>query len=376
LLLQGSCHRDVKPDNIVLNKDTGVAGLIDFGCMMRLDGSDYHRGFTLSYLPPELAVPEILQDDEACRAVTSCKMDTYNMGFLGMHMIFDLPQQVDITEYNPDDEASLASYLGHIRTFDWSPQLEWLRDNGLGDLADLLAAFLAKDPALRPTAAEALQMRFLADVADEVGEAIARATPGFVVEQQAAVAMLEGLRGQPCTFVAEQLYSNTCSYSACYSSSYDCNSSNSSYCGSAATACCSDEQAAALLAAKSVLQSMACSSNCTTSSSIVPDTPCVNSARHSCSSSIAEENSMASNSSSSTCNIVQQPPAAEPMAAAVYVIEQQHQQPQSIVETPQAVQPPAAAVCESGQQKQQKSGVLQRAAEFMMCMVWEVTFSG
>jgi soluble lytic murein transglycosylase-like protein len=82
---------------------------------------------------------------------------------------------------------------------------------------------------------------------------------------------------------------------------------------------------------------------------------------------------MASSSihSSSVCDIEQQHQqqldAAEPPAAAVCII--QHQQPQ-------AGQPLAAAVCESGRQNQQKSGVLQRAAKFMMFMVWEVTFSG
>jgi hypothetical protein len=84
----------------------------------------------------------------------------------------------------------------------------------------------------------------------------------------------------------------------------------------------------------------------------MPGTPGVNSVRHSSSSGMAEESSIASSSS---------------MGDSV-------QQQAELSTAQQLVSPVAAAVCEVGRKGEQKSGVLLRAARFLRCMAWEVTF--
>jgi serine/threonine protein kinase len=364
-------HRDIKLDNIVLNASTGIVALLDHGCMMRVDGSNYCRGGSVENIPPEYTaltdgVPATYLEDELRKALSTPAVDVLLLARCGIEMIFGLPAELKSERYKKDPRSFIA-YLTAVRTYDWSRHLTFLCANGMSDLADLLAACLAVDPAARPSAAQVLRMPFLQAVADEVDAAVAAATPGYIAECKAAVEMLAELQGEPCTFVTDKYhaYSNssseTCSSKTSSSDSLSDNSSSgddssdeccSSRCSessstvsvtpsvrttdgcsrvscSTATDCCSGEQAAAVLAAASVLQAVVCSN----SSSI--------------SGCSGEEQS------SGESDAVQQ------------------QQQQSTAEQPV---PLAAFVCEVGQQDEEKSSMLQRAAKFLTCMAWEMTF--
>jgi serine/threonine protein kinase len=347
-------HRGIKLGNIVLNFSTGVAALLDFGCMMRLDGSDYCRGGSTENIPPEYAaltngLPATYMEDELRKPLSTPAVDVLLLAHLAIEMIFDLPAELQYGRY-AKDLPSFIAYLTAVRTYDWSGHLAYLRANSMSDLADFLAACLATDPAQRPTAAQALQMPFLAAVAEEVDAAVAAATPGYIAECQAAVEMLAELQGEPFTFVTDQYHvhsdtcscetsctcssdssSKTCSSETCSSETSSINSlsdtsssdDNSNECCSSrcsessstvpvtsyvqtidnssrdscstATDCCSGEQAEAVLAAASVLQAMACSN----SSSIVPVTPNVQTIDK-CSSSSSETNNSSSLSDTSS----------------------------------------------------------------------------
>jgi hypothetical protein len=195
-------HRDVKPDNICLNPQSGLASLLDFGCMMATDGTDYCRGGSLNYVPPELAEPDTYFVRDLCRAATHSSSDTFLAARVVYEMLLNVPAALNLDNYDPDDPVSFASYLSATRSFNWTPGLVFLHSNGLEPVAQWLAACLVPDPLLRPTPQQALAMPFLQAVAREVDAAVAAATPRFVAGNQAAVQLLQGLEGQDFTFVA------------------------------------------------------------------------------------------------------------------------------------------------------------------------------
>jgi serine/threonine protein kinase len=197
-------HRDVKPDNICLNPHLGIASLLDFGCMMRTDGSDYSRGGSPNYVPTELAVPEVYLVEDRRRAATFSSSDTFLGARVIYEMMLSMPVALDLNNYDPDDAVSFASYLSATRSFDWTPGLEFLQSNGLAPAAQWLVACLEPDPLLRPTPQQALALPFVAAVADEVDVAIAAAMPSFLGFNHAAVQLLQSLQGQVSICVAHQ----------------------------------------------------------------------------------------------------------------------------------------------------------------------------
>jgi serine/threonine protein kinase len=203
LLVQGCLHNDFKPGNIVLNSNTNLAGVIDYGCMIRTDKTDYTIGGSLAFTPPELAWMangEPIICHELAKPLVTPAVDMYCLGLSAMVTMFCMPKKIRLARY----KNNIAGFMQAVRTFDWTSRLARLRRNGFGDLADLLAACLAKDPLQRPTAAQALQMPFLKAVEGEIDAAVAAATPSFVAQTQALVEALEVLRGEYRTFVADK----------------------------------------------------------------------------------------------------------------------------------------------------------------------------
>jgi serine/threonine protein kinase len=133
-------HRDVKPDNICLNPQTGLASLLDFGCMMGTDGTDYSRGGSPNYVPPELAEPAVYLVEHLHRAATHSSSDAFLAARVVYEMLLGMPAELELCNYDPDDAVSFASYLSANRNFDWTPGLEFLRSNGLAPAAEWLAS--------------------------------------------------------------------------------------------------------------------------------------------------------------------------------------------------------------------------------------------
>jgi serine/threonine-protein kinase len=137
----GVVHRDVKPENVLLDGDDAV--LTDFGIARQLEGPALTTGTgilgTPSYLAPELA----------SQRPTTPAVDVYSTGCLFYELLAGRPPFVG--------GPALAVLLRHVNETPARPA-------DLPDRVwDLLAAMLAKEPAERPTADQAITA--LADLA-------------------------------------------------------------------------------------------------------------------------------------------------------------------------------------------------------------------
>jgi hypothetical protein len=354
LLLQGFMHRDIKPDNLVINPATGVCAVLDYGCLMRLDRSDYCLGGSYSMPTPEMTVltngqPLTFTEPHLRKAATHASGDVFLTGVTAMLLLFGMDPVLEIDNYDCSSSEGLAAFLQAWATYDWTPKLEQLRSSGLSDLADWLAACLAADPQLRPTPQQALAMPFLSAAADEVAAVVAAATPAWVAANQAALQLLVGVEGQPLTFLAHQhnVHGAKCSCSDCTSSS---SSSTSS-----ARCCCANWQSYECAACCAAGAAAAAGDVDEDSNSWAPGTPSIHSQQH----------SFSSNSSSSGC---QQFAGAYSNCSGSTVRESHRQQEFQSIE---GVTSSSRSMCESKAQEEvecsmaNKHKLLQRAAKWL-----------
>ena len=133
---QGIIHRDVKPENILLDKSSGalVARLADFGIARLVDGPRRTRATRIVGTPDYLA-PEVIEGLQPGPAV-----DMYSLGTV----LFEL-----LTGWTPFGGGHPGAVLRRHVT-DKIPPLPGVP----GPLAALVASCLAKGPAARLTASE------------------------------------------------------------------------------------------------------------------------------------------------------------------------------------------------------------------------------
>ena len=141
---RGIVHRDVKPDNILFDKETGRAMLTDFGVAVALTAGEERltgTGFVLGsprYMSPEQASGERELDG---------KSDVYSLGLVAYEMFAG----------EPAVSGSGASVLMQQLTQTPAP-VETKNDSIAPIVASAITRALAKDPAERPTAAEFAMM--------------------------------------------------------------------------------------------------------------------------------------------------------------------------------------------------------------------------
>ncbi|MBX3468834.1 MAG: protein kinase [Planctomycetes bacterium] len=167
-------HRDVKPDNILLARDTGEPKITDFGIVKDLAGDEEERkltqtGFTLGspcYMSPEQAAGR--HDDVGPRsdvyslAATLYQMLTGHPPFDGdsIHQIMlkvvrDDP--VPVRKHNPQVPLELESIC--LKALEKQPDQRYATAR---DLADDLGRFLAEEPVLaRPPGPAQKAARFV-----------------------------------------------------------------------------------------------------------------------------------------------------------------------------------------------------------------------
>ncbi len=74
---QGVIHRDLKPDNIILERATGRAVLTDFGIARRLEATGLTAGGEL------IGTPEYMSPEQACGDALDGRTDLYSLGIVG-----------------------------------------------------------------------------------------------------------------------------------------------------------------------------------------------------------------------------------------------------------------------------------------------------
>lgn len=174
-------HRDVKPGNVMYDPASGGVKVTDFG-IARVTGSSRTKTGVV------LGTPSFMSPEQLAGRRIDGRSDLYSLGVMLFQMLTgSLPFQAD----------SMAALMYQIANQP-APDLSSLRPDLPPGLGQLLAAVLAKDPALRPQRgrdlAEALA-RWAASVAPEApaaaeqpGNALAtEALPGAASPTQTAV---------------------------------------------------------------------------------------------------------------------------------------------------------------------------------------------
>jgi hypothetical protein len=78
---QGVIHRDLKPDNIILERATGRAVLTDFGIARRLESTGLTAGGEL------IGTPEYMSPEQACGGELDGRTDLYSLGVVGFYAL-------------------------------------------------------------------------------------------------------------------------------------------------------------------------------------------------------------------------------------------------------------------------------------------------
>jgi len=172
---RGVVHRDIKPDNILLDRETGRAVLTDFG--IARDAADT-KGLTVDgsvlgsvhYMSPEQASGEALDG----------RSDIYALGCVGFHALHGAP---------PFDGSAQSVLVAHVTRP--APSLATLAAHVPPSVAAVIDTCLAKDPAQRYPTADAVAAALDAALRDaEASEqAAADAAPGGVLSEDDALAV-------------------------------------------------------------------------------------------------------------------------------------------------------------------------------------------
>ena len=151
---QGIVHRDVKPDNVLIERGTGVAKLTDFGIAKRASAGETLTGTGLLMGTPKYMSPEQAAGDRDLDA----RSDIYALGLVGYAMLAGRP---------PFDGGSVQEILTQQVTRE-APSLRKMLPNLESTLVNAIDRALKKDAAQRWDSGAAMAQALDENTADEL----------------------------------------------------------------------------------------------------------------------------------------------------------------------------------------------------------------
>ena len=146
---RGVIHRDVKPDNIMIDRDSGRVMVTDFGIARDLRSTDAR----LTADGSVLGTVHYMSPEQASDGELDARSDVYSLGVVGFHAL---------SNRLPFEGTPNAILVAHVTKP--APSLRSVAPNVPGAIAAVIDRCLAKEPAARWENAEAL--------ADALGKAL------------------------------------------------------------------------------------------------------------------------------------------------------------------------------------------------------------
>lgn len=151
-------HRDIKPDNIWIDQDTGRVKILDFG--IARTGESEADGFTLS--GTVVGTPRYMSPEQATNEPIDHRTDLFSLGSVLYHLASGAP---------PFDGNNVTATLMAVSLADETPIAECVEEL-YPELAALIDRLLSRDPIERPqSAAEISQVLDSIDVEGDDGNA-------------------------------------------------------------------------------------------------------------------------------------------------------------------------------------------------------------
>jgi len=136
-------HRDIKPNNIVLDGETGRAMVLDFGISAAYSSRRHSLGRRLTDEGMYLGTPTYMSPEQGSGEDVTGRSDVYSLGVLAFELLVGHP---------PFEGSPVAVMASHMKQV--PPRVDELRSDVSEEFATLLARCLDKTPSRRPSAQE------------------------------------------------------------------------------------------------------------------------------------------------------------------------------------------------------------------------------
>jgi len=125
LHFHGVIHGDVKPGNVIIQPDSHMVALVDYGLsLIRPSRSDKSKGYTPMFAPPEQIQGRSLLPES----------DLYS---LGMTMVFALGGDVNKKQVPTSVPEPLCRFVKKLITYDMMSRPRWDKQDLIGELQDI-----------------------------------------------------------------------------------------------------------------------------------------------------------------------------------------------------------------------------------------------